>query len=83
MNSPRKRVLFVSIVFSIIFIPLAFMLIQEKSCDEHVVLEDGTEYDCTRVLSYVNGMSTINTCEGERINVPTHRIKRVTKIKNR
>lgn len=55
----------------------------EKACDEHVVLKDGTEYDCSRVLSYVNGMSTINTCGGERINVQTHRIKSVTKIKNR
>jgi hypothetical protein len=83
MNNSLKKTIHVTIIFSAIIAMFVMVSQSEKSCDEHVVLEDGTEYDCSRVLSYVNGMSTINTCGGERINVQTHRIKSVTKIKNR
>jgi len=83
MNNSLKKTIYVTIIFSAIIAMFVMVFQSEKSCDEHVVLEDGTEYDCSRVLSYVNGMSTINTCGGERINVQTHRIKSVTKIKNR
>ncbi len=83
MSNSLKKTLYLTIVFLSLITMFVMVLQSEKSCDEHVVLDDGTEYDCSRVLSYVNGMSTINTCGGERINVQTHRIKSVTKIKNR
>jgi hypothetical protein len=61
-----------------------YFLIKNKKdmvCDEHVVLEDGKEYNCRSVSSGTNGMSCINMCDGERICVPTHRIKIITPIK--
>ena len=83
MSSLYKKTFYASILIPIILVPFILVVNEGKSCDEHVVLEDGTEYDCSRVLSYVNGMSTINTCGGERINVVTNRIKKITKIQNR
>ena len=55
-----------------------YILIEEdKKCDEHVVMEDGTEYDCRSVSSYDSGISTIRLCDGSKIRVPTLRIKRI------
>lgn len=60
---------------------LFFMVKKDMKCDEHVVLVDGTEYDCRGVSSFNNNMSCITLCDGERIGVPTNRIKIITKIK--
>jgi len=49
----------------------------DLKCDEHVTLDDGSQYDCRSVSSFSNGMSTINLCDGERFTVPTTRIKMV------
>ena len=55
-----------------------YMMIEEGGrCDEHVVMEDGTEYDCRSVSSYDSGISTIRLCDGSKIRVPTLRIKRI------
>jgi hypothetical protein len=51
----------------------------ETTCDEHVVLNDGEEYDCCYVNSYDNNMSLIKKCDGTSIEVPTSRIKEIRK----
>ena len=80
---------FKTVIIGILFVTFVsvgmYFLIKNKKdmvCDEHVVLEDGKEYNCRSVSSYSNGMSCINMCDGERICVPTHRIKIITPIKN-
>ena len=78
---------FKTIIIGILFVTFVsvgmyFLIKKDMVCDEHVVLEDGKEYDCRSVSSYSNGMSCINLCDGDIICVPTHRIKIVTPIKN-
>jgi hypothetical protein len=51
----------------------------ETTCDEHVVLNDGEEYDCCYVSSYENNMPSIRKCDGTSIKVPTSRIKEIRK----
>jgi len=60
---------------------LTFFLVKkdETTCDEHVVLNDGEEYDCCYVNSYDNNMSLIKKCDGTSIEVPTSRIKEIRK----
>ena len=48
-------------------------------CDEHIVLIDGTEYDCQDVSSYREGTTYIKTCQGKLIIVPTLRVKEITR----
>lgn len=48
-------------------------------CDEHIVLIDGTEYDCIDVSSYKEGTTHIKTCDGKKIIVPTIRVKEITR----
>lgn len=78
----HKRMLIV--IFStvlLITVPLVFFLKKDaEKCDEHVILEDGTEFNCRNVSSFSNGMSFIRTCDGEELTIPTHRIKEVRKI---
>jgi hypothetical protein len=79
-----KKILMVLIPCILVSFGIAFLCIQkDMKCDEHIILNDGVEYDCRGVSSFSNGMSTINMCDGERIDVPTHRIKQVTKIKTK
>jgi hypothetical protein len=60
-----------------------FLMINEsQTCSEHVILQDGIEYDCRDVVSHSTGMSRIKLCDGSYIDVPTVRIKQVTPIKN-
>jgi hypothetical protein len=76
-----KPVLILFLVILLFTVPLTFFIMKEsKACDEHVILNDGTEFDCRNVASYSNGMSFIKMCNGEELNVPTHRIKEVRKI---
>ena len=65
----------------ILIITIILKLKKSERCDEHVILEDGIEYDCKSVTSFNSGVSTINLCDGERITVPTYRIKMITRIK--
>jgi hypothetical protein len=72
------------IVTSTLLISIGIVYFSYQSdikCDEHIILNDGEEYDCRSVSSWSNGMSTINMCDGERIDIPTNRIKQITKIK--
>jgi len=73
--------IFVVITFCLAAIIIVLAIKKSEKCDEHVLLDDNTEYDCKSVTSFENQMSTINLCDGERITVPTHRIKIITKIK--
>jgi hypothetical protein len=83
MREPLKLLLIILLV-GLFSVALAYAIKQDTSvCDEHVILMDGEEYDCIGVSSWSNGMSTVNMCNGERIDVPTHRIKQVTKIKSK
>jgi hypothetical protein len=75
-----------TIVFAVIclcLVSILFVLLIKKNtkCDEHIVLDDNTQYDCKSVTSFANGVSSINLCNGERIVIPTHRIKIITEIK--
>jgi hypothetical protein len=83
MREPLKLLLIILLV-GLFSVALAYAIKQDTSvCDEHVILVDGEEHDCINVSSWSNGMSTINVCNGERIDVPTHRIKQITKIKSK
>lgn len=56
------------------------MMRESQTCDEHVILQDGVQYDCRDVISHSSGMSRIKLCDGSYIDVPTTRIKQVTPI---
>ena len=75
-------VILITTIFILAFTILYFIIKNDSKCDEHVVLVDGTEYDCRSVSSFNNNMSCINLCDGERISVPTNRIKIISEIKN-
>lgn len=53
----------------------------EQKCDEHIVLNDGREYDCKDVTSLDNNMTYIVTCDDKRISFPTISVKEVNRIK--
>lgn len=66
----------------LLYIGIMFYAIEKSErCDEHVILNDGKEYDCRHVSSFSNGMSCIRLCGEGEINVPTNRIIEVRKIK--
>ena len=82
-NKMRKFVYSFLPVFLIISSAFLFVIFimgkDETTCDEHVVLNDGEEYDCCYVTSYENNMSSIRKCDGTSIKVPTSRIKEIRK----
>jgi hypothetical protein len=52
----------------------------DKICDELVILNDGSQFEATQVLSYSSGMSTIKMCNGQWMDTPTVNIKMVKPI---
>jgi hypothetical protein len=48
---------------------------RKKECDTTVVLTDGTILKATETVSYMNGVTSIISCEGEKTLTPTTRIK--------
>jgi len=46
-----------------------------KGCNVTVVLTDGTVLKVSETMSWRNGMTDIISCKGEKIQVPTARIK--------
>ena len=77
-----KKILLVALSIAVIYGIILFFIIKESNeCDEHVILNDKTEYDCRCVSSFSNGMSSIKFCDGTNMTVPTHRIIQVTQIK--
>ena len=84
MKDKPKMLSLVIIVLCLACLAIVTIILQLKKserCDEHVILEDGIEYDCKSVTSFNSGVSTINLCDGERITVPTYRIKMISRIK--
>jgi hypothetical protein len=53
---------------------------KSKVCDELVILNDGSQFEATDVLSYRSGMSTIKMCNGQWMDTPTVNIKMVKPI---
>jgi len=53
---------------------------EDKVCNELVIMNDGTQIEAIQVASYNNGMSSIQMCEGEWIDIPTLNIKMVKHI---
>lgn len=77
----KKMIIAIFVTVLLVTVPLAFFLKKDsEKCDEHVVLEDGSEFDCRNVASYSNGMSFVKMCDGEEMTIPTHRIKEIRKI---
>jgi len=74
----KLKFIFIWLIITLIVCGVCYVIVEhDLKCDEHVTLDDGSEYDCRSVSSFSNGMSTINLCDGERFNVPTTRIKMV------
>jgi hypothetical protein len=48
---------------------------RKKECDTTVILTDGTILKATETVSYMNGMTSIISCEEEKTLIPTTRIK--------
>lgn len=46
-----------------------------KECDTTVVLVDGTTLKVSETITWKNGITDIISCKGEKIQVPTARIK--------
>jgi hypothetical protein len=61
--------------FSFLMMYLSFK--NGKTCDELVIMNDGSQIEATEVTSYDNGMSTIKMCGGEWMDTPTLNIKMV------
>ena len=80
VRNSKSLILFIVWLTAAVFIYIAVK--QDQVCDEHVVLEDGTEYDCQQVNSFTNGTSCILICGGEHVIVATHRLKSITPLKS-
>lgn len=77
----NKKIAAVIIIVGLSMTASMFLMMREShTCDEHVILQDGVEYDCRDVISHSSGMSRIKLCDGSYIDVPTSRIKQVTPI---
>ena len=80
VRNSKSLILFIVWLTAAVFIYIAVK--QDQVCNQHVVLEDGTEYDCRKVNSFTNGTSCILICGGEHVIVARHRIKIVTQLKS-
>ncbi len=74
-----------SIVFIISFIVIGGVfclpfMINDKTCDELVIMNDGSQIEATEVTSYENGMSTIKMCDDTQMRTPTTNIKFIKHI---
>ena len=47
----------------------------------NVMMNDGTTFKAKNVNWYPSGIADIKKCSGERIQIPTHHIKKVKFIK--
>jgi hypothetical protein len=48
-----------------------------KTCDKTIVLHDGTTIKARQTSSYMNHMTYVVTCEGDKIEIPTENIKMI------
>jgi hypothetical protein len=78
----RNLLILVFVLVLLTYAGFIFLCVEEHyECDEHVVLIDSVEYDCREVSSYREGISIIKLCDGEKITIPTDRIKEIRNIK--
>jgi len=70
----------VLLVLSIYSVGMYFAIKQSNKCDERVFLKDETTIDCINASSFDSGMTSIKTCEGERMQIPTINIKIIKQI---
>jgi hypothetical protein len=78
----NTKIAAVIIIVGLSMTAFMFLMMREsQTCNEHVILQDGVEYDCRGVISHSSGMSRIKLCDGSYIDVPTSRIKQVTPMK--
>ena len=68
-----------TVIITIWLIGLYFIIQDDMKCDSVVTLTDGETYECTAVSSFSSGMSCIRLCDGTSFDVPTVRIKMITR----
>jgi hypothetical protein len=79
----RRDVLFVILFIVTVYgIFIYFIIKDSKLCDERVILNDGTMIECRSTSSFNNGMTSLKTCDGERLRIPTRNIKTIKEIKD-
>ena len=74
MGEKTAIALFVGLVLGLFIIGVNSIR-RGKECDTTVVLTDGTVLKVSKTISWRNGMTSIISCKGEKIQVPTERIK--------
>ena len=50
---------------------------RKKECSKTVILHDGTTISAHETTSYMNRMTYVVTCEGNKIEIPTNNIKMI------
>lgn len=73
----NKGLLIVLLVISFWVVGICVTYSEGKTCDELVIMNDGSQIEATEVTSYENGMSTIKMCGGEWMDTPTLNIKMI------
>lgn len=69
-------IVFVALI--IVFCVIGYKSIQTpKTCDKTVILHDGTTISARQTSSYMNRMTHVITCEGDKIEIPTDNIKMI------
>ena len=81
MNRNKIMIIMVTLISVLWVLGLFFGLKKSTECDERVTLNDGTIIDCTHAWND-EMMTHLNTCDGERMEVPTTSIKYIKEIKN-
>lgn len=74
MSERISMVLFVGLIVGLFTVGV-HSIKRGKGCNVTVVLTDGTVLKVSETISWRNGMTDIISCKGEKIQVPTARIK--------
>jgi hypothetical protein len=74
MSERISMVLFVGLIVGLFTVGV-YSIKRGKGCNVTVVLTDGTVLKVSETISWRNGMTDIISCKGEKIQVPTARIK--------
>jgi hypothetical protein len=74
MSERVALILFVGLIAGLFTVGV-YSIKRGKGCNITVVLTDGTILKVSETVSWRNGMTDIISCKGEKIQVPTARIK--------
>jgi hypothetical protein len=74
MSERISMVLFVCLIVGLFTVGV-YSIKRGKGCNVTVVLIDGTVLKVSETITWKNGMTDIISCKGEKIQVPTARIK--------